>query len=201
MTSNTQERNTRERLVVAAWECVRKHGTAGATSRAVTTAAGANLGAITYYFGSKDALVAEAVGGAIEALLAPALHALQDEARDPVGRLLGAVTQLQLAYEQSDEDAPAYLEVLIQSRRHPELQQRVSRILAEIRAVLSKQMAELKTRGFLPDWVQPEPMAGLLLAVAQGVVLQTAIDAGGPNPTSMADQFAQLLLASRADTH
>jgi AcrR family transcriptional regulator len=201
MTADTREGNTRERLVVAAWECVRKHGTAGATSRAVTTAAGANLGAITYYFGSKDALVAEAVGGAIEALLAPALHALQDETRDPVGRLLGAVTQLQLAYEQSDEDAPAYLEVLIQSRRHPELQQRVSRILTEIRAILSKQMAELKTRGFLPDWVQPEPMAGLLLAVAQGVVLQTAIDAAGPNHTSMADQFAQLLLASRADTH
>ncbi len=201
MTADTREGNTRERLVAAAWECVRKHGTVGATSRAVTTAAGANLGAITYYFGSKDALVAEAVGGAIEALLAPALHALQDEARDPVGRLLGAVTQLQLAYEQSDEDAPAYLEVLIQSRRHPELQQRVSRILAEIRAILSKQMAELKTHGFLPDWVQPEPMAGLLLAVAQGVVLQTAIDAAGPNHTSMADQFAQLLLASRADTH
>ena len=97
--------DTPERLVVAAWECVRKHGTAGATSRAVTAAADANLGAITYYFGSKDALVAEAVGGAIEALLAPALHALQDEALDPVGRLLGAVTQLQQAYEQSDEDA------------------------------------------------------------------------------------------------
>ncbi len=201
MTSNSRERNTRERLVVAAWECVRQHGTAGATSRAVTAAADANLGAITYYFGSKDALVAEAVGGAIEALLAPALQALQDEARDPVGRLLGAVSQLQLAYEQSDEDAPAYLEVLIQSRRHPELRRRVSRILAEIRAILSKQMAELKTRGFLPDWVQPEPMAGLLLAVAQGVVLQTAIDATGPSHTSMADQFAQLLLASRADPH
>jgi len=193
--------DTRERLVVAAWECVRKRGTAGATSRAVTAAADANLGAITYYFGSKDALVAEAVGGAIEALLAPALQALQDEARDPVGRLLGAVTQLQQAYEQSDEDAHACLEVLIQSRRHPELQQRVGRILAEIRAILSKQMAELQTRGFLPDWVRPEPMAGLLLAVAQGVVLQTAIDATGPSHTSMADQFAQLLLASRADPH
>ena len=68
-----------------------------------------------------------------------------------------------------------------------------------VRATMS--LAELKTRGFLPDWVQPEPMAGLLLAVAQGVVLQTAIDAAGPDHTSMADQFALLLLASRADTH
>ncbi len=190
--------DTRERLVAAAWECVRKDGTAGATSRAVTAAAEANLGAITYYFGSKDALVAEAVGGAIEALLAPALEALQDAALDPVSRLLSAVARLQEAYERSIEDAPAYLEVLIQSRRHPELQERVSGVLAEVRSILAKEMAELQTRGFLPDWVQPEPMAGLLLAVAQGVVLQTAIDAGGPNHTSMAHQFAQLLLASRA---
>jgi AcrR family transcriptional regulator len=190
--------DTRERLVAAAWDCVRKAGTAGATSRAVTAAAEANLGAITYYFGSKDALVAEAVGGAIEALLAPALEALQDEALDPVSRLLEAVTRLQRAYEQSNEDAPAYLEVLVQSRRHPELQDRVRRVFAEIRAILAKEMAELQARGFLPGWVQPEPMAGLLLAVAQGVVLQTAIEPAGPNHTSMGQQFAQLLLASRA---
>lgn len=190
--------DTRERLVAAAWECVRKGGTAGATSRAVTAAAEANLGAITYYFGSKDALVAEAVGRAIEALLAPALDALQDGALDPVSRLLEAVTRLQQAYEQSNEDAPAYLEVLVQSRRHPELQDRVRRVFAEIRAILSKEMAELRARGFLPDWVQPDPMAGLLLAVAEGVVLQTAIEPAGPNHTSMAHQFAQLLLASRA---
>ena len=48
---------------------------AGATSRAITLAAGANLGAITYYFGSKEALLGEAVGQAIEALVSPALGA------------------------------------------------------------------------------------------------------------------------------
>jgi hypothetical protein len=49
--------------------------------------------------------------------------------------------------------------------------------------------------------VQPEAMAGLLLAVAQGVVLQTAIDGAGPPHALMADQFARLLLASRAEGH
>src|SRR5713226_1488678 len=128
MTTKTRERNTRERLLAAAWECVRRHGTAGATSRAVTTAAGADLGAITYYFGSKDALVAEAVGGAIETLVAPALAALQDESLDPASRLLSAIARLQQAYDASTDDAPAYLEVLIQSRRQPELQSRIARV-------------------------------------------------------------------------
>ena len=189
---------TRERLVDAAWECVRKGGAVGATSRAITGAAEANLGAITYYFGSKDALLAEAVGGAIEALVGPALEALQDEALDPVSRVLEAIEQLQQAFEQSTDDAAVYLEVLVQSRRQPELQRRVSQVFAEIRSILATQMEELQARGFLPDWVQPEPMAGLLLAVAQGVVLQTAIDSAGPPHTSMADQFARLLFASSA---
>jgi AcrR family transcriptional regulator len=189
--------DTRERLVEAAWECVRVSGMAGATSRAITTAAGANLGAITYYFGSKDALLGEAVGQAIEALVHPALEALQDGRLDPVSRVLHAVTRLQQAYERSAQDAPAYLEVLTQSRRQPPLRERVSHLFAEIRSTLAAQMAEQRAEGLLPDWVEPEPMAGLLLAVAQGVVLQTVIDTSGPSHMSMSNQFAQLLFAAR----
>ena len=190
---------TRERLISAAWDCVREGGHAGATSRAITRAADANLGAITYYFGSKDALLAEAVGGAIEALVRPALDALHDDALDPASRVLNAIAQLQQAYDRSSDDAPAYLEVLAQSRRQPELEARVGRTFAEIRALLSTLMTDLKASGVLPDWVQPDAMASLLLAVAQGIVLQTTIDAGGPAPAAMADQFARLLLASRVD--
>ena len=189
---------TRDRLVSAAWDCVRRGGAVGATSRAITDAADANLGAITYYFGSKDALLAEAVGDAIEALVRPALDALQDVAIDPASRVLHAIAQLQQAYDRSTDDAPVYLEVLIQSRRQPELQERVARVFAETRATLSTLMTDLKAQGVLPEWVEPDAMAGLLLAVAQGVVLQTTIDAAGPPQSSMADQFARLLLASRA---
>lgn len=189
---------TRELLVDAAWDCVRRLGLDGATSRAITGAAGANLGAINYHFGSKEALLAEAIGLAIERLVHPAVEALHDEALDPVSRVLTAVTRLQRAYDESAQDAPAYLEVLIQSRRQPLLRQRVNRLLSDVRSFLAAQMSEQQAQGFLPAWVQPEPMAALLLAVAQGVVLQGVIDPGGPSQASVADQFAQLLMAARA---
>jgi AcrR family transcriptional regulator len=189
---------TRDRLLAAAWECVRRAGPAAATSRAITAAADANLGAITYHFGSKDALLAEAVGAAIEALVEPALDALRDDNLDPAGRLLEAVARLQRAYGENADDAPAYLEVLIDSRRHPELQARVASVFGRIRAVLTTVIADLQSRQALPDWVDAASMAGLLSAVAQGVVLQTTIDGEGPSSPAMADQFARLLLASRA---
>jgi AcrR family transcriptional regulator len=188
---------TRERLVSAAWECVRDQGPAGATSRAITAAAGANLGAITYYFGSKDALVAEAVGTAIEELVHPAREALRDETLDPVSRMLGAVARLQQAYARSADDAAVYLEAMMQCRRRPDLRQRIDRTFAEIRAEVSSLLAGLQTTKVLPEWVHPDAMAGLLVAVAQGVVLQTTVDTAGPSPVAMADQFTHLLLASR----
>lgn len=189
--------DTKERLVDAAWDCVRRGGLAGATSRAITGVAEANLGAINYHFGSKEALLAETIGAAIERLVRPAVEALQDEGLDPVSRVLVAVGRLQQAYDRSAEDAPAYLEVLVQSRRHPLLQARVSRVFTDVRSFLAGQMDEQQVQGLLPAWVEPEPMAALLLAVAQGVVLQSVIDGDGPSQTSISSQFAQLLIASR----
>ncbi len=102
------------------------------------------------------------------------------------------------AYGESADDAPVYLEVLIDSRRHPELRAHVAEVFARIRTELTRVVTDLQQRKVLPEWVAPVAMAGLLLAVAQGVVLQTTIDGAGPASAAMADQFARLLLASRA---
>jgi AcrR family transcriptional regulator len=50
---------TRQALLDAAEGMLAKHGVAGTSTRDIIKAAGANLGAINYYFGSKEALVLE----------------------------------------------------------------------------------------------------------------------------------------------
>jgi AcrR family transcriptional regulator len=189
--------DTRQRLLEAAWGCIRDDGLDGATSRSITSAANANLGAITYHFGSKEALLAEAVVAAIGRLIAPAMQALTETDLDPASRLLAVIAYLQASYRGAADDAPAYLEVLIQSRRAPLLRERLGEMLGELRAALAALMAEYKSLGLLPEWVETEPMAALLLAVAQGVVLQTVVDGAGPGAGAMASQFSELLLAAR----
>jgi AcrR family transcriptional regulator len=189
--------STRDRLIEAAWTCVRQGGLTAASSRAITTEAAANLGAITYHFGSKDELLAEALVTAIRRLVEPALTALRQRELDPVTRVMHAITRLQESLVATAEDVPAYLEILIQSRRLPSLRERIGELFSELRSVLAAQMAEQQAQGFLPSWVEPEPMAALLLAVAQGVVLETTIDPEGPPQAAMASQFAHLLIASR----
>jgi len=61
---------------------------------------------------------------------------------------------------------------------------------------LAALIAALVADGAIPDWVEPEPMASLILSVANGVALQTRLDPSGPDHSAMAGQFAGLLLAA-----
>src|SRR4051794_16451753 len=89
---------TKLRLIEAARICVRDRGLAGTTSREITRLAAANLAAITYHFGSKDALVAAALFGELERRVSPALGAL-DAPGAPAARMLAAIQQLAAEFE------------------------------------------------------------------------------------------------------
>ncbi|TBR39318.1 MULTISPECIES: TetR/AcrR family transcriptional regulator [Dyella] len=51
--------STKERILVAAEELFARHGFDGASLRQLTSAAGVNLAAVNYHFGSKDRLIEE----------------------------------------------------------------------------------------------------------------------------------------------
>ncbi|MDD9372426.1 MAG: TetR family transcriptional regulator, partial [Acidimicrobiales bacterium] len=100
MTAEGQRRATtpdssevRDRLVEAAGELIAERGVNAATSRAITERAGENLASITYYFGSKDILVSEALVREARALLHPVVHLLGGDG-EPAGKLVAAVQLL-----------------------------------------------------------------------------------------------------------
>src|SRR6476646_6502099 len=96
----TGSSDTRDDLLRAACACVREQGLAGTTSRQIAAEAGANLAAITYHFGSKDELIAEALFGEIERRVRPALAVLATEG-EPAQLMLLAVQELMAAFERS----------------------------------------------------------------------------------------------------
>jgi AcrR family transcriptional regulator len=69
------KQDTASRLVAAAVELFSQHGFDGTSVRTITSAAGANLGAITYHFGSKGALYEAAFASVVEPLRAFAVEA------------------------------------------------------------------------------------------------------------------------------
>ena len=176
--------------------CIATKGLAATTSRDITAEAGANLAAITYHFGSKERLVGEALLEALRSWLAPTLAVLQGGG-DPSARALAAVQLLVETFEAHRDQAPAFLQALVEAPRMPPLHAGVTGLFAELRGLLAAQIGEMQGRGELGPWVDPEAMSALLVAVANGLALQVTVDPDGPALEAMAGQLASLLLAAR----
>jgi AcrR family transcriptional regulator len=188
--------STEDKLLAGAMECLRRSGLRGTTSRAIAAAAGVNLGAITYHFGSKDELVAQALLRTVRGWLAPALDILRRET-DPAERLIAAVAELQRAFVEARATLPIYLEALVAAPRNDTLRVGVEQLFAEVRSFLSAQLREQRDAGLLPAWVDPDAMAMLLVATADGIGLHAALEPDAVHPDTLAGQAVQLLLAAR----
>lgn len=187
---------TETRLLEGTLECLRLNGLRGTTSRAISAAAGVNLGAITYHFGSKDELVARALVQAVRGWLAPALDVLRAD-MDPAQRLVAAVAQLQRTFADARDMLPVYLEALVAASRDDTLRRGVGELFNEVRSFLSTQMREERDAGQLPPWVDPDAFAMLFVATADGIGLHAAIEPDAVEPNALAAQAIQLLLAAR----
>ena len=186
--------DTSARLIEGTLESLKANGLAGTTSRAIAGASGVNLGGITYHFGSKDELVAQALLVAIRSWIEPALQALRREA-PPAVRMMEAVVALQTSFDNARDLLPVYLEALVHTNRSDSLRRGVDELLGELRRFLSEQIGELRATGFLPPWVDPPAMASLLLATGDGLALHAAMDPQSVDQHAVAAQATQVLLA------
>jgi AcrR family transcriptional regulator len=182
------------RLVASAARVIAADGTAGATSRAITNDAGENLAAITYYFGSKDALVTEALVRQAHALIEPVVVELTSD-RPQVEKLLAAVQLLESLFARHRHELPTYLECLAAAPRNETVAVAVRELTRRLRATLAAEMTTQQEAGLIPVWVRPAAMAELIVALVQGVVVGAVTDPDDTHPTAVGQQFVALLLA------
>jgi len=193
---NDSRERTRAKLLEAALTVVGTSGVTGATSRQIATAAGTNLQAITYHFGSKDELVAQALVGAVRAWVEPARSALHGLTDDPAGHLVRAVWELQTTLAEVLPRVPAYIEALAMVPRSEQFRDQIRSLLAELRAEIAAALTDLKAAGVLADWIDPPAMAALVLAAADGTAIHLALDPDGIDVDDVLGQVVPLLLAA-----
>jgi AcrR family transcriptional regulator len=188
---------TRQALLNATRSCVGRKGLAATTSRDITAEAGANLAAITYHFGSKDGLVADALLEELRSWLTPTLGVLGGDG-DPSTRTLLAIQTLMTTFREHESAASAYVQAVAQAPMLPRLQAGLVELWAELRELLAADIADMQQRSELPPWIEPATMAAVLVAVANGLVLHVTIDPDGPSLSDMASQFGALLVTVRS---
>lgn len=181
---------TRARLLDATWRILRDEGVRAATSRRITDEAGANLGAITYHFGSKDALISEAAVAGVAAWTAPMAAALLSDERHGGERTGLVINSLLALLKTSVDDARALLETVVAQDVDDVVRETLRDHLGEFQQLVAELMRRRQQRGEIPGTVQPEAMAGLFTAIALGLITQQVIDA---NPVPIDDMVAELL--------
>jgi Transcriptional regulator len=187
-------RGTKERLVSAAQDAIREGGIGSATARDITGRAEANLAAIPYHFGTKDALLTEALVADARTIIDPVLALLSSD-QPPEARALAAAGLLNQQFEHERARVPVLLAAIARAPHSPEVAAGLAQLWSELRTRLSADLRALVDARRVAAWVEPDAMAGLILAVVMGVVVASVVDPDGPGHDNVGNQFLMLLMA------
>jgi AcrR family transcriptional regulator len=80
--NKSDQRSTKEKIIQAVMSIISEEGVLGITTRKIAARAGANIAAINYHFGSKDALITEALRYFTVQLMGT-FRILQEEKEEP----------------------------------------------------------------------------------------------------------------------
>ncbi|OMC34249.1 TetR family transcriptional regulator [Mycolicibacterium fortuitum] len=168
---------TREDLLDAAKKCLAERGYARTTVRDIAAASGANLAAINYHFGTRDALLhqamLEASGEAVQQIF-ESLPA--DDPADPAARLDAFLSALIGSFRAKPGVWSANMESLAQALHS-----------AELRAEIAT--AQDRARRELAQFGSPDGAAGIgavLETLICGLLVQWVIDPDGlPAPDEL----------------
>jgi AcrR family transcriptional regulator len=180
----------RRALLDAAKALLQTKGYGNITARDLVAASNTNLASIGYHFGSKEALLTEAIGEALEEW-AERLAAATTV--DPDGASPARLVEIWRAVlDDFDDIRPyfaAFIEALPRSRRSVELADRLAqhydRQRERVAAMLATACAGLEKR-------EARLLATLAIAVTDGLMLQSFVDRGEmPIAAHLLEAFAQ----------
>jgi AcrR family transcriptional regulator len=181
----------REQLLDGAIECLRTKGYARTTARDIAAAANANLASIGYHFGSKEALLNEAIMRACEEWTTRLGHAAFASGSDaPLDQMGASWVAMLSSFDELRPVLIGLVEAVGQSAWSDDLRQE----LAAHYKTSREQVASM-VRASLGDAAEDtggdaDVVASFLIAVCDGLVLQWLLD---PEETPTGEQLVSSL--------
>jgi AcrR family transcriptional regulator len=181
----------RDRLLDAARECLATKGYARTTARDLVAASDTNLASIGYHFGSKEALLNEAIGLAFAEWTDEVNRVVRETPADaPLQRLLEGWKAMLSRTEANRPLIVAYLEALAQVARAPELREQMADAYQQSRVKIAEVVRESLGD---EDAVNADIVASFIIAVVDGITLQHMAD---PERAPGGDQLVEALSRS-----
>lgn len=161
---------TRDDLLAAAKTCLAERGYARTTVRDIVAASGSNLAAINYHFGTRDALLSQAM---VESTTDAVGRILDGFAADPGGepqeRLEAFLRRLTVTFVEDHALWAANIESLAQALHSGELRTEMSARQQDARRSLALMLQPNDTE---PD----DDVGGVLLTLLDGLLVQWLLD-------------------------
>jgi AcrR family transcriptional regulator len=168
--------NHREQLIRGAMTCLREKGYAHTTARDIAATSNSNLGSIGYHFGSKEALLNEAIReGFAEWTAQLGNIAFADAGATPLERGRASWVALTESFEEHRPLILAFVEALAQSVRSEELRAQLADIYEEGRIAVGR-LVEASFDASKVDDDQVRAVACFMIAVCDGLLLQWLVD-------------------------
>ena len=140
------------------------------TARAIAQEAGANLGSIVYHFGSKDALVTEAVIEGLDRWLADVSDNLARlSSRDPAVRLQSAAEAITQTRHRHARLVRNFIAAIARAQHQPRIRKRLAEGFAKTRPVVATLLQ-------LGEDQAGRDAGGLLHSMYIGLLFQVSLD-------------------------
>jgi AcrR family transcriptional regulator len=178
----------REALLLGARQCLEERGYARTTARDIVAASGTNLASIGYHFGSKQALLNEAIIQSFDEWTEQVGElALTVPDASPLDRMAASWVAIIDSLGRHRAMLVAFVEALAQAERSPELRAQFADFYQRSR----EQIAGM-VRAAVPelDVAVAERVASFILAVCDGFVVQYLLD---PERTPTGDELVEAL--------
>jgi AcrR family transcriptional regulator len=185
------QRSNREALIDGATACLRRQGFARTTARDIAAESGANLASIGYHFGSKEALLNEALIRLFKGrnLAVGAAGGRADEAT-PAGRLRALFSAATKVLRAPKPVFVGFVEAIAQAGHTDDLRRQVADHYREARRAVGSRVAALSGRSDVAGG-DVDALGAVVLALFDGLALQRILE---PSTLPSADQAIDALV-------
>ena len=188
------QRSNREQLLQGAIECLKTKGYARTTARDIAQAADASLASIGYHFGSKDALLNEAITRTCETWTTRLGEAaFAGEADSPLGQMAAAWIAMLGSISELRPVLVGFMEAVGQSAWSEDLRSELAAHYATVRGQVAEMVRESLGNTAEEGGVDPAVVASFLIAVCDGLVIQWLVD---PDQTPSGEELISSLGAA-----
>jgi AcrR family transcriptional regulator len=167
--------SNREKLLAGAKQLIAEKGYGQITARELVTVSETNLASIGYHFGSKEALLTEAVLDSFTSWGADLKRAIGEIDTDDPAERLAAILDTLVGFFSTDQSSTiASIEAFARSPHAPEVRERLAAVYADSRAAVASVVLEVDPADV--DAQQAHRIGSLGLALIDGLALQWLVD-------------------------